>query len=66
MPSPMDEDDDYEGSDQESDPDEEEYLLDEVLNENDFTTDPLFYQENIPEIEVQIYSPRLLEPNDWQ
>ena len=56
----MDDDDD-----QESDPDEKEYISDEVLNENDLITDPFFYQENIPEIEVQIYNPRLFEPSDW-
>ena len=64
MPPPM-EDDDYQDSDLESDPDEEEYLSDEVLNENDFITNHFFYQVNIPEIEVQIYNPRLPEPGDW-
>lgn len=33
-------------------PDDEEYLLDEILNENDFITDPFFYQEVIPEIKL--------------
>ena len=60
MPPPMDDDDD-----RESDPDEKEYISDEVLNENDLITDPFFYQENIPEIEVQIYNPRLFEHSDW-
>ena len=41
MPPPMDDDD--QDSDSESDPDEEEYFSDEVLNENDFITDPYFY-----------------------
>ena len=47
MPLPMD-DDDYKDSDLESEPGEEEYISDEVLNENDFITDPFFYEENIP------------------
>ena len=63
MPPPMDDDD--QDSDLESDLDEEEFLSDEVLNENNFITDPYFYQENIREIEVQIYNPRLSEPGDW-
>ena len=63
MPPPMD-DDDHE-NDPESDLDEEEYLSDRVLNENDFITDPYFYQEIISEIEVWIYNPRLPEPGDW-
>ncbi|XXG41745.1 hypothetical protein AAC387_Pa01g2147 [Persea americana] len=63
MPPPIDDDD--QGSDPELDLDEEKYLSDEVLHENDFITDPYFYQENIPEIEVQIYNPRLPEPSDW-
>ena len=58
-------DNDYQDSDQELDPDEEEYLLDEILNENIFITDPFFYWENILEIEVEIYNPRLPEPSDW-
>ena len=65
MPPPMDGDDDYQGSDQESDLDEEEYVSDEVLDGNYFIIDSFFYQENIPEREVQIYNPRLLEPGDW-
>ena len=56
---------DYQDSDQESDPDEQEYLSYEILNENNFITDPFFYQENIPEMEVQIYKPRLFEPGEW-
>ena len=63
MPPPFDDDD--QDNDPESDPDEEEYLSDEVLNEDDFNTDPYFYQENILEIEVWIYNPRLPEPGDW-
>ena len=63
MPPPLDDDD--QDNDPESDPDEEEYLSDEVFIENDFITDPYFYQENIPKIEVQIYKPRLLEPGGW-
>ncbi|XXG82451.1 hypothetical protein AAC387_Pa10g0398 [Persea americana] len=58
-------DDDDQGDDPESDPDEEEYLSDEVLNENDFISDPYFYQEIIPEIEVRVYNPRLPEPDNW-
>ncbi|XXG85977.1 hypothetical protein AAC387_Pa11g0971 [Persea americana] len=38
MPPPMDDDD--QDDDLELDPDEEEYLSDEVLNENDFIIDP--------------------------
>ena len=33
-------DDDDQDNDPESNPDKEEYLSDEVLNENDFITDP--------------------------
>ena len=63
MPPPLDEDD--QDNDPESDPDEEEYLSDEVLNENDFIIDPYFYQKVISEIEVRIYNPRLPKPGDW-
>ncbi|XXG42198.1 hypothetical protein AAC387_Pa01g2530 [Persea americana] len=63
MPPPMEDDD--QDNHRELDFDEEEYLSDEVLNENDFITDPFFYQENVLEIEVQIYNPRLPEPGDW-
>ena len=34
------------------------------MNENDFITDPYFFQENITDIEVQNYNPRLPEPGD--
>ena len=63
MQPPMDDDD--QDSDPESDPDEEEYSSAEVLNENDFIIDTYFYQENIQEIEVQIYNPRLSELSEW-
>ncbi|XXG47263.1 hypothetical protein AAC387_Pa02g1935 [Persea americana] len=63
MPPLMDDDD--QDSDPESDPDEEKYLSSEILNENDFITDPYFCQENIPEIEGKIYNPRIFEPSDW-
>ena len=63
MLPPMDDDD--QDNDLESDPDEEQYLSDEVLNENDFITDPYFSQENFPKKEVQIYNPRLPELGDW-
>ncbi|XXG62972.1 hypothetical protein AAC387_Pa05g1254 [Persea americana] len=63
MPPPMDDDD--QDNDPESDSNEEEYLSDEVLNENNFIIDPYFYQEIIPEIKVWIYNPRLPEPGDW-
>ena len=46
MPPPM-EDDDYQDSDRESNPDEKDYLSDEMLNENGFIIDPFFYRENI-------------------
>lgn len=57
VPPPLD------GEDREGDIEEEEdeYLSDEILDEKDFVTDPNFYQEVIPEIEVGIYNPR--EPN---
>ena len=58
-------DNDDQDSDPKLDPDEEEYLSDEVLNQNDFITDPYWYQENVPEIEVKIYNPRLPKPGDW-
>lgn len=63
MQPAMQDDDDYRGSNKESDLDEEEYLSNEVLNEN--VTDPFFYQENIPEIEVQVYNLRPPEPSYW-
>lgn len=62
MSPPMDSD--YQDNDRELEPDEKEYLSNEVLNENDYITDPFFYLEIIPEIEVQIYNPRLPEPSD--
>ena len=62
MPQPMD-DDDLE-SDPESDPDEEEYISNEVLNENDLIANPYFYQENIQKIDFQIYNPRLSKLGD--
>ena len=40
MPPPMDDDD--QDSDPKSNPDEDEYLSNEVLNENDFIIDPYF------------------------
>lgn len=64
MLPPMD-DDDYQDNGPKLDLDEEDYLSDEVLSENDFIIDPFFYQENILDIEVQIYNPRLLEPGGW-
>ena len=51
MPPPMD-DDDYQDNDQKSNPKEEEYHLDEILNENDFIIDRFFYQGNVLKIEV--------------
>lgn len=46
-------------------PEDEEYLLDKILNENDFITNPSFYQEVIPEIKVRIYYPRAPELGEW-
>ncbi|XXG73636.1 hypothetical protein AAC387_Pa07g2521 [Persea americana] len=63
IPPPMDNDD--QGDDPKSDPDEEEYISDEVLNENDLIIDHYFYQEIISEIEVHVYNPRLPELGDW-
>ena len=59
---PMDNDD--QDNDPESNPDEKEYLSYEILNENDFITDPCFYQEIIPKIKAWVYNPRLPEPGD--
>eukprot|EP00268_Persea_americana_P011078 TRINITY_DN14606_c0_g2_i1.p2 TRINITY_DN14606_c0_g2~~TRINITY_DN14606_c0_g2_i1.p2 ORF type:complete len:284 (+),score=65.01 TRINITY_DN14606_c0_g2_i1:3752-4603(+) len=64
MPPPMDDDDNHD-NDLKLDPDEEDYLSDEELNENGFITNPFFYQENIPDIEIQIYNPKLPKPGDW-